>query len=158
MHIGHPLILAATLLAVTVAVPAFAGENGNAMSPMEHRHMMSQADDTRMPLDLPPQMRQHQLANMRSHLEAVQAIIGLIGQGDFEAASGVAHSRLGLTEEMKRMCGMFRNEEFRNLGLRFHESADALGEVLKTQDLNASLNALHDTMTYCVQCHATFRQ
>jgi len=52
----------------------------------------------------------------------------------------------------------FENENFKNLGLAFHKSGDALGATLKTKDLNKSLGALHTTMSYCVQCHATFRQ
>jgi len=53
---------------------------------------------------------------------------------------------------------MFGNDDFRTLGLSFHQRADELGDVLKTGDVNASLAALHKTMNNCVQCHATFRQ
>ena len=49
---------------------------------------------------------------------------------------------------------MCENEAFRNLGLAFHKSGDAL----QTKDATESLQALHITMGYCVQCHATFRQ
>jgi len=115
-------------------------------------------NDKRVSLGLPPHMKTHQLMNMRSHVEAVQTIIGLMAGGNFNEASGVAHSRLGLTEEMKRMCNMFQNEDFRTLGFQFHKSADHLAEVLKTKDMKKSLDALHNTMGYCVSCHATFRQ
>jgi len=115
-------------------------------------------NDKRISLDLPPHMKTHQLMNMRSHVEAVQTIIGLMADGNFDEASRVAHSRLGLTEEMKRMCSMFQNKDFRTLGFQFHKSADHLAEVLKTKDMKKSLDALHDTMGYCVSCHATFRQ
>ena len=114
--------------------------------------------DKRVSLGLPPHMKTHQLENMRSHVEAVQTIIGLLADGNFNEASGVAHSRLGLTEEMKRMCSMFQNKDFRTLGFQFHKSADHLAEVLKTKDMKKSLDALHNTMGYCVSCHATFRQ
>lgn len=33
-----------------------------------------------------------------------------------------------------------------------------LGNALRTKDMSKSLQALHETMGYCVQCHATFRQ
>lgn len=56
------------------------------------------------------------------------------------------------------MCDMFENEEFKSLGLAFHKSGDALGEALKTKDITKSLDALHTTMGYCVQCHAAYRQ
>ncbi len=125
---------------------------------MHHHNMMKHVDDGRISLGFSPEMKAHQLANMRSHVEAIQTIIGLIAEEDFNAASEVAHSRLGLTEEMKKMCNMFENENFKKLGLQFHESADTLGDILKTKDMNKSLNALHTTMGYCVQCHETFRQ
>jgi hypothetical protein len=54
----------------------------------------------------------------------------------------------------KEVCNMLENEAFRNLGLAFHKSGDAL----QTKDATESLQALHTTMGYCVQCHATFRQ
>ena len=128
------------------------------MQPMMHHDMDHSMHDGRTSLGLSPQMKQHQLSNMRSHLVAVQAIVNSIAEGEFEEASEVAHSRLGMTEEMKNMCNMFENEEFRTLGLAFHDSGDALGDALKTGDTTASLKALQVTMGYCVQCHATFRQ
>ena len=121
-------------------------------------HKMHSMEDSRTSLGLSPAMKQHQLANMRAHVEAVQSIIGLLSEGAFEKASRVAYSKLGLTEEMKNMCNSFENEAFKNLGLAFHKSGDVLGDTLKTKDLNKSLGALHTTMNYCVQCHAAFRQ
>lgn len=119
---------------------------------------MHSVKDERISLGLSPAMKQHQLANMRNHVEAVQSIIGLLSEGAFDKASHIAYSKLGLTKEMEKMCNNFENENFKNLGLAFHKSGDALGATLKTKDLNKSLGALHTTMSYCVQCHATFRQ
>lgn len=126
--------------------------------PMQHMHHGDAGDDKRISLGLPPAMKQHQLANMRSHVDAIRQIVGLLADRDFDQAADVAHSKLGLTEEMKQMCTMFRNEDFNKLGMEFHQSGDALGEALKTRDVNLSLKALNKTMGYCVQCHATFRQ
>jgi len=114
--------------------------------------------DSRISLGLSPQMKQNQLANMRSHVEAVHDIIGLLAEDKFDEAAAVAHQKLGLTPEMKKMCNMFGNADFRKLGLAFHQQADKLGETLKTHDMKRSLSALHTTMNSCVQCHATFRQ
>ncbi|WP_456372019.1 cytochrome c [Thiolapillus sp.] len=152
--------LLATCILFFVGMPlgSFAGSQEQEMSQMMHHSMMDHADDGRISLGLSAKMKRHQLANMRSHLEAIQGIVGLIGKGDFDTASELAHNRLGLTEDMQKMCNMFENENFRNLGLQFHKSADHLAEVLKTKDANQSLQALSETMGYCVQCHATFRQ
>lgn len=120
--------------------------------------MMHSNGDSRISLGLSERMKVHQLQNMRSHVEAVQMIIGLLSKESFDKAAEIAHTKLGLTDDMKRMCNMFKNEGFRTLGLEFHKSADNLAKVIKTRDLSKSLNALHKTMSYCVQCHATYRQ
>jgi hypothetical protein len=125
---------------------------------MMHHNTMHATADKRISLGLKPEMQQHQLSNMREHVKAIQSIVGLLSESDFVEAAQVAHSKLGLTDEMKKMCGMFNNEGFRKLGLEFHKSGDELGEVLQTKDLNKSLRALHRTMQYCVQCHETYRQ
>ena len=141
---------------VLIVLPAMAGE-------MMHGHMMghgsmSEMDGTRTSLNLSAPMRLMQKRMMREHLQAVNDIVALIAEGKFDAASGIAHKKLGLTPEMKKMCGMFANKDFRRMGLVFHKSADELGKVLKTKNLNKSLRALHTVMNSCVQCHATFRQ
>jgi len=147
------MIICGIVLFSGVAFNSFAKEEGS-----KTEHMMHSASDDRISLGLSPAMKQHQLSNMRSHVKAVQSIVGLLSEGSFDKASRIAHSKLGLTEEMKKMCNSFENEAFKNLGLAFHKSGDDLGEALQTKDMAKSLSALHTTMEYCVQCHATFRQ
>jgi len=145
-------------LSIGVGSISFAADTEQQVGMMHQHSMMSHGNDERISLGLPPKMKTHQLMNMRSHLEAIQTIIGLMGVGDFDKASEVAHAKLGLTEDMKKMCNLFKNDNFRKLGFQFHDSADVLSETLKTKDMNKSLQALQNTMGYCVQCHATFRQ
>lgn len=121
-------------------------------------HMAHNMNDKRISLGLSPEMKQHQLSNMRAHMAATQSIIGLLSEGKFERASKVARTELGFTEEMKRMCDMFENEDFKKLGYAFHNSADQLGDALQTKDMKKSLQALRNTTSYCVQCHEKFRQ
>lgn len=150
---------------ILIAVSVFIGIVGlNAASAADekmqhqtHHHDMSMTD-TRISLGLSPEMKQHQLSNMREHLEAVNSVISLMSENKFEDASKIAHSKLGSTPEMLKMCRMMGNENFTTLGLAFHKSGDDLGNVLKTKDVNASLRALNKTMQYCVECHATYRQ
>jgi cytochrome c556 len=122
-----------------------------------HHHDMNMMD-TRTSLGLSAEMKQHQLSNMRSHVEAIKSIVGLMSENKFEDASKIAHAKLGLTPEMKEMCDKFDNEKFKTLGYAFHRSGDDLGDALQTKDVNASLRALNKTMEYCVECHATYRQ
>ena len=134
---------------------AFAGEE--MMHHGNHHHEMS-VMDSRTSLALPPEMKQHQLSNMREHVAAIKSIVGLMAENKFEDASKIAHTQLGLTPEMQSMCSMFDNENFKKLGLAFHKSGDDLGDALHTKDINTSLRALNKTMEYCVTCHATYRQ
>jgi cytochrome c556 len=150
---------------ISIAISVFIGIVGlNAafaadekMNMGNHHHDMSMMD-TRTSLELPAEMKRHQLTNMRSHVEAIKNIVGLMAESKFADASKIAHDKLGLTPEMKAMCDMFDNEKFKTLGFAFHRSGDALGDALQTKDVNASLRALNKTMGYCVECHATYRQ
>jgi hypothetical protein len=122
-----------------------------------HHHEMNMMD-TRTSLGISAEMKQHQLTNMREHVEAIKSIVGLMAENKFEEASKIAHAKLGSTPEMLKMCNMFENKDFRTLGLAFHKSGDDLGVALQTKDVNVSLRALNKTMQYCVECHATYRQ
>ncbi len=148
--------LFAILLCGYLAIGASAAENVVPMDhSMHHQHFM----DDRVSAGVRPEMKQHQLANMRSHVAAIQSIIGRLAKSEFDEASEIAHSQIGLTDEMKKMCTtMSDNREFQSLGLAFHKSGDDLGDALKTKDLQKSLQALQTTMDYCVRCHATYRQ
>jgi hypothetical protein len=150
---------------ILIVISAFIGIVGlnatfaadEAMNHEHHQHEMDMMD-TRTSLGLSPQMKQHQLSNMRGHVEAIKSIAGLMAEKKFDEASQIAHTQLGLTPEMQSMCSMFGNKNFEKLGFAFHNSGDDLGDVLKTKDVNASLRALNKTMQYCVECHATYRQ
>ena len=119
---------------------------------------MGMQPDERISLGVQGPRKQHQLAMMRSHLEAVSDIVDALARGEFDSAAQTAQVKLGMTPQMKRMCNGFQNEDFRNLALAFHASADDLAKALKTHDTSASLQALHVTMQYCTSCHSTYRQ
>ncbi|MDR7210251.1 hypothetical protein [Flavobacterium piscis] len=117
-----------------------------------------EVNDARVSLKLNPMQKQHQLMNMRSHVEAVQKIVSLLAVDKYDEASVIAYEKLGTTTQMKLMCASFGNEDFENLGLEFHKSADKMSEIFKAKNKQNSLNALSNTMNYCVQCHATYKQ
>jgi len=124
----------------------------------ETTNKIIQVNDKRISLELNAMQKQHQLKNMRNHLEAIQSITMLLSKEKYDIASRIAYEKLGSTTEMKLMCASFGNENFEEMGLDFHKSADKMSEVFKTKDKNKSLEALSITMNYCTQCHATFRQ
>jgi len=121
-------------------------------------HNMKMTADTRIALNVSPDKAQHQLMNMRNHVKAVQEIIGYLANDEYDKASEVAATKLGLTDEMKMMCSSFGNDEFEKLGLTFHNNADKMSEIFKLKDKNKALDALTVTMNSCVTCHATFKQ
>ena len=125
---------------------------------ISHKMEMMNIDDGRVSLHLNAMQKHHQLSNMRAHLKAVQTIVNLIAQDDFQKASDVAYKELGSTTEMRMMCASFDNKTFETMGLEFHKSADKMSAVLKTGDKAKSLEALATTMNYCVNCHAMFKQ
>jgi len=125
---------------------------------MMHDMKMGGGLDERTSLNLSPMMKQHQLANMRAHLDAVRQIILSLAEEDFDAASVIAAKQLGSNKKMMKMCNSFENETFKSMGMAFHKSGDELAKTLKKGDLQASLRALNTTMTSCVSCHSSFRQ
>lgn len=125
---------------------------------VEAPHHSMKVNDSRISLDLNAMQKEHQLKNMRSHLEAVQEIVLLLSNDDYNKASEVAYTKLGSTTEMKLMCASFGDKDFENLGLEFHGSADKMSEIIKNKDKEESLNALSNTMKYCIQCHSTYKQ
>ena len=151
------LVTVSILIGMISSNIIFADYEEEHKSVKKHHHKMN-IKDTRISLGLSARMKQHQLANMRSHVEAIQSIISLMSENNFDDASKIAHTKLGLTSGMKEMCKRFDNEEFKKLKLAFHESGDDLGHRLQTKDISASLHALSKTMQYCVECHATYRQ
>jgi len=124
---------------------------------MSHDMSGGAHDDKRTPLKIPPMMKSHVLGNMRDHLAAVNEAVKLIGAGNFEAASRVIHDRLGTNEEMMKMCGMFGNDTYKEMGLAMHASADVLSAEMKSKDTGKIMKALSGTLEKCVACHDTFR-
>ena len=114
--------------------------------------------DTRISLGLSSNIKHRQLVNMRAQMAATQTIIGLLAEEKFGQASEVSRAKLALSNEMKQIYDLSNNEDYKNLGLAFHNSADELSTALQTKDMKKSLQALRNTMDYCVQCHNKFRQ
>lgn len=116
--------------------------------------------DPRTPLPLLPQMAAHQKANMRHHLEAVQAIIAALAQGDYDGVAEHA-TTMGYTEQTAQMCRHMAAEDsgdFLDRALAFHRSADDIAVAARTHDGTKVLSALQRTLSVCTGCHATYRQ
>lgn len=142
-----------------------------------HKHMTTPSADTRQLLDFPPPMREHMLANMRSHLEALQAILAALATNELAKAGDIAETRLGLAspgaascnpkhaskdaDMMASMMGEHMPEQMRAYGFAMHESATRFAaqaaEARQTGDLKPALAALAEVTQHCAACHAAYR-
>jgi cytochrome c556 len=115
--------------------------------------------DRRLPLPLLPHMAEHQRANMRDHLAAVQEIIAAMSQGDF-AGVAKASARIESSEHMRQMCSHMGQGAagFTEMALNFHRTADTIGAAARKKDQKEVLTALSTTVSTCVKCHETYRQ
>jgi len=150
--------LAAILALVWMPTALMAEEAMHHHAGMASGHHAAMGTDERGSLGLDEAAKQHQLANMRSHLEALESIIAALGAERFDDAAATARKRLGLTPEMQQMCNMFSNAQFREAGFAFHRQADTMAEEFESHDISRSLAALSRTTQHCTSCHAQFRQ
>jgi hypothetical protein len=122
-------------------------------------HLVLDQMDQRTPLPLLPMMAHHQKQNMRDHLVAVQEIIAALSVKDFDAVR-VSAGRIGYSERMGQMCEHMGSGApgFTPLSLKFHHTADTIGEAAKNGDADGILRALGNTLAVCTSCHQTFKQ
>lgn len=115
--------------------------------------------DQRRPVPLLPVMAQHQKANMREHLEAVQAVVAAAASGDFDQVA-VAAKRMGYSDAMGRMCQHMGAAApgFTEQALLFHHTADEIVAAATQRDNAAVLAALSKTLRTCTACHAMYKQ
>jgi hypothetical protein len=81
---------------------SIAEDKDRSMEHLGHPLKMKTMNDKRISLCLSPAMKQDQLSNMRSHLQAIQSTLGLLAEESFDEASRIAHSKLGLTAVPKK--------------------------------------------------------
>jgi hypothetical protein len=104
-------------------------------------------------------MAEHQRENMRGHLAAMQEIIAAVSAGDF-AGVGRSATRIGYSEEMGQMCMRMGAGApgFNEMALRFHHTADTIGEAARKADQKQVLQAVSATLSTCTGCHAVYRE
>lgn len=151
-------IILASLLVLVLVQAASAQTAVPASLSCEAREELDRLDGRR-PVPLIPRMADHQKANMRDHLLAVQEIVTALSAGDFSAV-GQASARIGTSPQMTQMCTHMGAGAagFTDLALQFHRSADEIGDAAARHDRDAVTAALSRTLQLCNSCHATFRQ
>ena len=121
--------------------------------------LSSPAGDTRKPLPLTAMMAEHQKANMREHLAAIQRVVGAVARDDMTEVEKVT-ATIGSSESMGRMCDHMGAAApgFTPMALAFHRTADGIAVAARSGDRKAVLTALDATLQTCVGCHAAWRQ
>jgi hypothetical protein len=122
------------------------------------------ANDARIEVAFPPALKEHTLRNMRDHLLALQLIQDALSRGDFETASQIAETRLGLSS--LRLHGAHDVTKYMPAGMQDIGSgmhAAASGFALEasnagaTGDVQKAIAALSLVTSQCVACHAAYR-
>jgi hypothetical protein len=131
------------------------------MSLLKNGEIPSQAStsDKRRPVKMTDEMAEHQLKNMRDHLEAITAIVGVMAKKDFKKMEKES-LRLASSPKMKMMCNNMGKATpgFTAMGLALHSTADKLVHAAKKKDYDLFVRKLGSTLRTCTSCHSTFKQ
>ncbi len=122
------------------------------------------AADVRTPVNLPPALAAHTLANMRDHLAALQEISEALAGGRNDQAAKIAEERLGMSSLERHGAhdvAKFMPQGMRDAGTAMHRAASRFAIEAQnagaTGDLKPALGALGQLMSACVGCHAGYR-
>jgi cytochrome c556 len=173
--------LAAIVLACSTAV--FAQDHMGQMNHMDHqKHMASMNEDARQLVNFPPEMRQHTLANMRDHLQALSEILAAMSGAQYAKAGQIADTRLSMNSPSAEGCkgeatangpqmskpanmdhqmSQFMPEGMRNIGLEMHQAASNFSieakKAAKTNNAKPALAALSKVTQQCSACHSAYK-
>ena len=119
------------------------------------------AEETRIAIDLPPDVKVKFLEHMRTHLTSLNDVIQLMSEGRVREAGTVANE-MAIGKGMG--FGRFMPPEFREMGFEFHRAADdfanvtaGLSEPPDAAAWSKTMNGLAQITMRCNACHAAFR-
>ncbi len=117
-------------------------------------------EDKRKLVEMPKMMQEHQLANMRDHLMAINEILNKMGQDKLDEAADIAESRLGMSSLSLHGASHIAKvipKEMGDIGTSMHKAASRF--ALKAQEGEAlpAYKALQQVTAACVACHAAYR-
>jgi hypothetical protein len=150
---------AASLATISVAVLLAAS-----CAPIGGQHEHAAVDDSRAEVAFPTPLKEHTLGNMRDHLLTLQRIQDALARGDFDAASHLAESRLGLSSleaHGAHDVAKFMPQGMQEVGTAMHRSASRFAieatNAGATGDMRNAIAALSVVTSQCVACHAAYR-
>ncbi len=119
-------------------------------------------EDTRIAVELPPDVKVQFLEHMRTHMTSLNDVIQLMSDGKFREAGALARNEMAIGKGMG--FGRFMPPEFREMGFEFHRAADQFGritaEISEPADAagwSKAMGGLAQITMRCNGCHAAFR-
>ena len=119
-------------------------------------------DDTRVVLDLPPEVRTVFLEHMRSHMNSLDNVLQLMAAGKTKEAGTFARKEMAIGQGLG--IGRYMPAEFREMGFGFHRAADDFArlaaETPEPPDAagwSKLINGLAQVTAQCNGCNAAFR-
>ena len=132
--------------------------------------------DLREKVEMPPEMKEIFLKNMRSHMESLDLIIEAIATNNLNDAAIIAETTMGTGGEDKRQCdesathqhqhktehkkkefGRFMPTSMKAMGMQLHVAADNFAVVAREGDMGETYKSLRNISASCVACHQSFR-
>jgi hypothetical protein len=155
--------LALALIASVLSGVAVAQHHGHA-PPAPVRDAPRHAEDTRLIVEFPAELRDHTLANMRDHLVALHEIQDALARGNYTAAARVAEDRLGMSSlklHGAHEVAKYMPQGMQDAGSGMHRAASRFAIAAQnadvTGDLKSAVAALATVTAQCVGCHAGYR-
>ena len=116
--------------------------------------------DQRKFVEMPKMMQEHQLANMRDHLMAINEILLNMGNNDLDKAAEIAESRLGMsslsTHGASHMAKVLP-KEMAAIGTSMHRAASRFALKAEEGDAIPAYKALQEVTSACVACHDGYK-
>ncbi|ALK09259.1 hypothetical protein [Blastochloris viridis] len=120
------------------------------------------AEDARTRLDLPPEIRELFLEEMRNHMAALDGVIQLLAAGQTKEAGALARKEMAIGRG--KGIGRYMPIEFRELGLAYHRSAEEFARLTESIPAKPSaeqwvqvLGGIAAITANCAGCHGVFR-
>jgi len=117
-------------------------------------------EDSRIFVDMPKMMQEHQLANMRDHLKSINEILFNMGNGDLDKAAEIAEARLGMTSLSLHGASHMAKvipKEMGKIGMSMHKAASRFALKAEEGDPLPAYKALQEVTSGCVACHAAYK-
>jgi cytochrome c556 len=118
------------------------------------------AEETRTPVDFPPPMRAHMLANMRDHLAALADANALAAADRWDEAAEAVENRIGMSSMAAHGAAHMAPlmpPEMRAYGNDMHQAASRFSRTLQEADPAAVMAGMGDLLERCNACHKAFR-